>query len=124
MRGLLVERLRPFVLVAFGASAGVHGALVIAALCALQLLNRPLLLVVVVLLGPLLVYTADRVRGRALASAGCAVDRDLVPAAIASSLDALRDIRLLRTFLGGPAALALFDVPWLLLYLLAIALIQ
>jgi ATP-binding cassette, subfamily C, type I secretion system permease/ATPase len=121
MRGLLVERLRPFVLVAFGASAGVHLALVAAALSALQLTGRPLILGVVVLLGALLIYIADRARGDALASAGRTIDRDLVPAAIANSLDALRDVKLLRTFLGGPAALALLDAPWLIVYLLAIA---
>src|SRR4030095_4784579 len=82
MRWLLVERLRPFVLVAFGASAGVHFALVVAALCALQLLDRPLLLGAVVLLGALVVYTGDRIRGDAVGSAVRAVDRDLVPAAI------------------------------------------
>jgi len=124
MRSLCVERLRPFVLVAFGASAGVHCLLVIAALCALQLLHRPLLLGVVVLLGALLVYVADRVRGDALTSVARAVDRDLMPAAIATSLDALRDVKVLRTFLGSSGALALFDAPWLLVYLVAIALIQ
>jgi PrtD family type I secretion system ABC transporter len=124
MRGSLVERLRPFALVACGASAGVHLALVIAAGCALQLLDHPLILGVVVLLGPLLIYTADRVRGDALASAGRAIDRDLVPAAIASSLDALRDIELLRMFLAGPGAIAVLDAPWLIVYLLAIALIH
>ncbi|HTJ19789.1 MAG TPA: ATP-binding cassette domain-containing protein [Steroidobacteraceae bacterium] len=124
MRGLLVGRLRPFVLVAVGASAAVHCALAIAALGALQLLDRPLLLGVVVLLGALLVYTADRARGDALAAAGRAVDRDLVPAAIASSLDALRDVQLLRIFLGAPGALALCDALWLIVYLAAIALIH
>src|SRR5512144_676014 len=99
MRGLLVERLRPFALVAFGASAVIHLALVVAVLCALQLLDRPLLLSAVVLLGALLIYAADRARGDALTSAGVVVDSDLVPAAITNSLDALRDIKLLRTFL-------------------------
>ena len=121
MRGLLVERLRPFALVASSASAGIHCALVIAALCGLQLLHRPLILGAVVLLGALLVYIADRARADALASAGRAVDHKLVPAAVASSLDALRDVKLLRNFLSGPGALALCDAPWLIVYLLAIA---
>lgn len=124
MRGLWVERLRPFALVAFGASAGVHLALAIAALSALQLLDRPLILGTVVVIAALLIYLADRVRGDAMASAGRAVDCDLVPAAIASSLDVLRDTKLLRTFVGGPGALALFDAPWLIVYLIAIALIH
>ncbi|HXS90565.1 MAG TPA: ATP-binding cassette domain-containing protein [Steroidobacteraceae bacterium] len=121
MRGLLVERLRPFALIAFGASAVLHFALAAAAICALQLLHRLPILGSVVLLGALFLYAADCVRGNAFASAGRAVDRDLVPAAIANSLDALRDIRLLRTFLGSPGMLALLDVPWLLVYLCAIA---
>ena len=121
MRGLLVERLRPFALIAFGASAVLHLALAAAAICALQLLHRLPILGSVVLLGALFLYAADCVRGNAFASAGRAVDRDLVPAAIANSLDALRDIRLLRTFLGSPGMLALLDVPWLLVYLCAIA---
>jgi PrtD family type I secretion system ABC transporter len=121
MRWLLVERLRPFALVALGASAVVHLALVAAALCALQLLHRPLILGTVVVLGAILVYAAERARGDALTAAGRVVDSDLVPAAIANSLDALRDIKLLRTFLGSPGMLALFDAPWLLVYLVAIA---
>jgi PrtD family type I secretion system ABC transporter len=124
MRGLLVERLRPFALVAFGASAGVHLALVVAALCALQFLDRPLILGAVVLLGVLLVYAADSLRGDALSSAGRSIDAELVPAAIASSLDALRDIKLLRAFLGGSGALGLLDAPWLIVYLLAIGCIH
>jgi ABC-type protease/lipase transport system fused ATPase/permease subunit len=124
MRWLLGERLRPFAQVAFGVSAVIHLALVVAALCALQLLDHPPLVGAVVLLGALLIYTADRVRGDALTSAGRIVDRDLVPAAIVDSLDALRDIKLLRTFLGGPGMLALLDAPWLLIYLIAIAWIQ
>ena len=75
----------------------------------------------VVLFAVLLVYAADRLRGDALAAAGRTFDRDLVPAAIANSLDALRDIKLLRSFFGSPGVLALLDGPWLLLYLLAIA---
>jgi PrtD family type I secretion system ABC transporter len=121
MRWLLVERLRPFALVAVGASAVVHLALVVTALCAMQMLDQPLLLGAVVLLGALLTYIADRARGNALTSAGHIVDRDLVPAAIANSLDALRDVKLLRTFLSGPGTLALLDAPWLLVYLAAIA---
>jgi PrtD family type I secretion system ABC transporter len=59
-----------------------------------------------------------------LASAAKAIDRDLVPAAIAISIDVLRDVKLLRTFLASSGALALCDVPLLLVYLVAIALIH
>jgi PrtD family type I secretion system ABC transporter len=121
MKGLLVERLRPFALVAVGASAVLHLALVVAAICALHLLHHLPILGIVIVLGAPFLYAADCVRGDALASAGRAVDRDLVPAAIANSLDALRDMRLLRTFLSSPGMLALLDLPWLIVYLLAIA---
>jgi ATP-binding cassette, subfamily C, type I secretion system permease/ATPase len=121
MRGLLVERLRPFALVAFGASAVFHLALVVAAICALLLLHHLPIIGIVILPGALILYATDCVRGNALASAGRAVDRDLVPAAIANSLDALRDIRLLRTFLGSPGMLALLDGSCSLVYLFAIA---
>ena len=121
MRGLLLERLRPFALVAFGASFALNLVLALAAVSVLRFLDRVPILSAIVLFAVLLVYAADRLRGHALASAGRTFDSDLVPAAIANSLDALRDIKLLRSFFGSPGALALLDGPWLLLHVLAIA---
>ena len=121
MRGLLVERLRSFVFIAFGASFVLHLVVAGAAISVLQLLDRAWVLSGVVLFAAALVYAADRLRGDTLASAGRTFDRELMPAAIANSLDASRDIKLLRSFAGGSGMVALFDVPCLLLYLIAIA---
>ncbi|MGH8662706.1 MAG: hypothetical protein ACREUX_00440, partial [Burkholderiales bacterium] len=88
------------------------------------------LLVVVALL---LAYAMDAVRGRALAWAGGVLERRLSPAALRAALeraaqpgrvrdaDQLRDIGSLRSFLAGSAVLALFDAPWVPIYLLVIA---
>jgi PrtD family type I secretion system ABC transporter len=81
-------------------------------------------------------YVVDTVRARALAWAGRALDRELSPAALADTLqqaalapaakrpESLRDITLLRNFLSGPGILALFDAPWLPLYLVIIGLMH
>jgi PrtD family type I secretion system ABC transporter len=131
MRALLVERLRPFGRTAYVAT-GVNLALLFPAIFLVQLFDRapgggpqtPAFLVALALLVVLLAYAADHVRGRALAAARKAFDRDLIPAAIANSLDTLRDVALLRSFLAGPGMLAVLDIPWLVLYLLAIAWLQ
>lgn len=129
MRALVVERLRPFALVAIAASGALNLALLILAICVLRLFDRVLagrdgralaIIGSIALLSAILAYAADRLRGGALASAGRLFDRELVPAAIANSLETLRDVELLRSFMGSPGMLALLDLPWLPLYLLAI----
>jgi ATP-binding cassette subfamily C protein/ATP-binding cassette subfamily C protein EexD len=76
----------------------------------------------------------DVVRARLLVRIGTWVDRVLSPAAFARALDgaargnvyrveALRDVASLRTFLGG-GVLALFDAPWVPLYLAVIYLLH
>jgi PrtD family type I secretion system ABC transporter len=77
-------------------------------------------------------YAMDVVRARALAWAGGILDKRLSPAALSSALrraanaasgfdsDVLRDIAKLRAFLGGSGIQALFDAPWLPLYVLVI----
>jgi PrtD family type I secretion system ABC transporter len=76
------------------------------------------------------------VRTRALGWAGRALDRRLSPAALASVLresagvagrantDVLRDIAQLRSFLGGTGVQALFDAPWLPIFILVISLMH
>jgi PrtD family type I secretion system ABC transporter len=78
----------------------------------------------------------DTVRARALAWAGGALDRRLSPAALSAVLhraagaagrpdtDALRDIGQLRSFLSSSGIQALFDAPWLPLYLVVIGLMH
>ena len=97
-------------------------------------------LVMLTALAPLalaLGYCMDTVRARALAWAGSALDRRLSPPALAGraasggrrgaaepDTDALRDIAQLRAFLSGTGIQALFDAPWLPLFLLVIALMH
>jgi PrtD family type I secretion system ABC transporter len=81
-------------------------------------------------------FSMDGVRARALAWAGRAVDRKLSPLALRSVLteaagplqtgerDVLRDVAQLRGFLAGSGVQALFDAPWLPVYLVAIALMH
>ena len=145
MRWLFVKRLRPFVLLAGGASLLLNLALLMPALYMMQVFDRVFtsrsletlaMLSALVLLALALSYFLDTVRARALAWAGRALDRRLSPAALASALqraaapacradtDALRDITQLRAFLSGSGILALFDAPWLPLYLIVIGLMH
>lgn len=122
MRALLEERLRPFARIACVATGALHLALLVPAIFVLQLSRQSAaIFAVIALLVVLLIHAADLARGHALTSTAAAFDRDLVPAGIANSLDALRDIAMLRSFLGSPGVLALLDAPWAVLYLLAIA---
>jgi len=78
----------------------------------------------------------DVVRSRALAWAGALLDRQLSPVALRASLqraaqparsgdaDVLRDIGSLRAFLASSGVMALFDAPWVPVYLLAITLLH
>lgn len=141
MRWLFVPQLRPFVLLAGGASLVLNLALLIPALYMLQVFDRvfasrsveTLTMLTIVALGALaLGYCMDVARLRALAWAGRALDRRLSPAALASvlrqsaarpdraDLDGLRDVTQLRSFLGGNGIQALFDAPWLPIYILVI----
>lgn len=145
MNWLFAKQLRSFVLLAGAASLVLNLALLMPALYMMQVFDRVFasrsvetlaMLSVLVLLALGLGYCVDTVRARALAWAGRSVDRRLSPVALASSLqqaadvggrggiDALRDIRQLRAFLGGNGILALFDAPWLPLYLLVIGLMH
>jgi PrtD family type I secretion system ABC transporter len=142
MRGLLVNRLRPFLLAACAASFIMNLALLIPAIYILQVFNRAFasqsseMLVTITAVAVLtlsLGYFADNTRARALSWASRALDRLLSPIELESSLKrsaaaggrsevtALRDIGLLRSFLNSSSAVALLDVPWLPIYLLTIA---
>jgi PrtD family type I secretion system ABC transporter len=74
----------------------------------------------------------DAVRARLLAASGAALDRRLGPRVLdgllaqtarlsgAAYLNGLRDVAALRGFLGGTGLIAIFDAPWLPLFLLVI----
>jgi PrtD family type I secretion system ABC transporter len=145
VKWLLASRLRPFVLVAAGASIALNLALLVPSIYMLQVFDRVLAsrsnetLVMLSLLAALalfLGYFSDSVRATALGWAGRALDRFLSPIALEDSLrraaanagradtEALRDIAQLRAFLSSTGVLALFDAPWLPVYLVVITLMH
>ena len=145
MDWLFVKRLRPFVLLAALASLVFNVTLLMPAIYMMQVFDRVFvsqsvetlaMLGLITLVFLALGFFVDAARARALAWCGRSLDRKLAPAAIRSSLqqsaagpgrvdtDALRDIAQLRTFLGGPGILALFDAPWIVIYLLIIGLMH
>lgn len=145
MSWLFSKRLRSFVLLAGGASLLLNLALLMPALYMMQVFDRVftsrsietlVMLSVLVVLTLALAYFVDTVRARALAFAGRSLDRKLSATALVHSLqhaanvggrpdtDALRDITHLRAFLSGSGILALFDAPWLPIYLFVIGLMH
>jgi PrtD family type I secretion system ABC transporter len=145
MRWLFVSRLRPYVLLACAASVALNLALLIPSIYMLQVFDRVLssrsnetltMLSLLAALALALGYFADSVRAASLGWAGRNLDRFLSPLALENSLsqaavnsrrcepDVLRDIGQLRGFLSSGGILALFDAPWLPLYLLVIAMMH
>jgi PrtD family type I secretion system ABC transporter len=145
MRWLFAKQLRPFVVLAGAASLVLNVALLAPALYMLQVFDRVFAsrsietLVMLSLLAALalgLAYFMDTVRARALAWAGRALERRLAPAALESVLrdaaapsgrpdsDLVRDIGQLRSFLAGSGIHALFDAPWVPIYVFVIALMH
>jgi len=142
MGWLFAKHLRPFVLLAAAASLALNVALLAPALYMVQVFDRVFasrsvetlaMLSVAALLALALGYCMDTARAGALAWAGVALEQRLSPHAFADALrqaaaapgridtDAMRDIGKLRAFLGGSGIQALFDAPWLPIYLVVIA---
>lgn len=145
MNWLFAKRLRPFVLLAAGASLVLNVALLMPALYMMQVLDRVfasgsletlVMLTAITLLFLVLGYFVDTVRARALGWAGRSLDRLLSPVALQSALEesasgpqcvdteALRDLAQLRSLLNGPSILALFDAPWFPVYIALMALMH
>ena len=145
MSWLFVKQLRPFVLLAAAASLVLNLMLLMPALYMVQVFDRVfasrsmetlVMLTAITAVALALGFCMDLVRARALAWAGSALDRRLSPLALAGLLrqaaavsgrpdtDALRDIARLRAFLGSTGVQALFDAPWLPVFLLVIALMH
>ena len=145
MNWLFAPQLRPHVLLAAAVSLVLNLALLAPALYMLQVFDRVfasrsvetlVMLSLLAVLALALAYFMDTVRAGALAWAGRSLDRRLSRIALATVLrdaaapsarpdsDVLRDIAQLRSFLGGSGIQALFDAPWLPIYLLVIALMH
>ena len=144
MRWFLVPPLRQFVVLAATASLLLNVAMLVPSLFTLQVFDRVfasrsmetlVMLSALTLLSLVFAYCMDVVRARALASAGRLLHRVIAPAALEQSLgqaaigaradaDSLRDATRLRNFLGSGAVRALFDAPWVPIYLFVIALMH
>jgi PrtD family type I secretion system ABC transporter len=141
MNWLLLPPLRPLVVLAALASLLLNLSLVVPSLYMLQVFDRVfasrsvetlVMLGLFALLAIGLAFGMDRARSLLLARAGRSVDETLSEPALAAALQdagrgaatagsaAMADIARLRNFLSGPAVQALFDAPWLPIYLLLI----
>jgi PrtD family type I secretion system ABC transporter len=149
MNWLLLRPLRPYLTLAAIASLLLNVALIVPSLYMLQVFDRVfssrsvetlVMLSLLALLALALAFCMDRGRGRLLARAGARVDDALATAALAAQIKAaargpgpgphtseataLPDIARLRHFLASPAVHALFDAPWLPVYLAVIFLLH
>jgi PrtD family type I secretion system ABC transporter len=144
MRWLFVNPLRPFVLLAGGASLLLNAAMLVPSLYMLQVFDRVFasrslptlaMLSLMAVLALAFAWWMDVARARALAAAGDAIQRLLSPPVLEQSLRAsaatadgtslrLADVGRLSSFLGSSGVRALFDAPWLPLYLCVITLMH
>ena len=134
----VVAGLRRYFLVAGLFSLTINALLLVPAIYMLQVFDRVLssrseetlvMLSLVALVALALMAALDVVRARLLAACGSVLDRRLGPDVLdgllaqtarlagAEYLNGLRDVATLRNFLSGPGVIALFDAPWLPLFL-------
>ena len=137
----LVGRLQRYFIYAGVFSLAINLLLLVPALYMLQVFDRVLssrseetlvMLSVGAVLALGMMALLDVVRAQLLAACGTALDRWLGPDVLrgvlshvarargSEHLNALRDVGTLRGFLVGPAVIALFDAPWLPLFLVLI----
>lgn len=137
----LVSRLQRYFAYAGLFSLAINALLLVPALYMLQVFDRVLssrseetlvMLSAGALLALAMMAALDVLRARLLAACGIALDRWLGPSVLqgllaqtarlggAEHLDGLRDVGALRSFLVGAGVIALFDAPWLPLFLLLI----
>jgi len=137
----LLARFRPFFFYAGLFSFFINLLLLVPVLYMLQIFDRVIAsrsdeTLVVLTIGAILALgvgmVLDMLRGRLLASAGVALDKRLSPPVLAGLLDhargpggaeyvsGLRDVGTLRTFLTGTGIFALFDAPWLPIFIIVI----
>lgn len=137
----LVSRLQRYFAYAGLFSLAINALLLVPALYMLQVFDRVLssrseetlvMLSVGALLALAMMAALDMLRARLLAACGIALDRWLGPSVLqgllaqtarlggAEYLNGLRDVSTLRGFLVGAGVIALFDAPWLPLFLVLI----
>jgi PrtD family type I secretion system ABC transporter len=134
----LVARLRPFFVYAGLFSLAINLLLLVPPLYMLQVFDRVITsrsqetlfaLSVAALAALALMACLDALRARLLAVAGIALDRMLGPRVLEGLLSrlhgtdfasGLRDVNTLRSFLVGNGVMAIFDAPWLPLFILII----
>jgi PrtD family type I secretion system ABC transporter len=137
----LVSRLQRYFAYAGFFSLAINALLLVPALYMLQVFDRVLssrseetlvMLSVGALLALAMMAALDVLRARLLAACGIALDRWLGPSVLqglldqtarlggAEHLNGLRDVGTLRGFLVGAGVIALFDAPWLPLFLVLI----
>lgn len=141
MRWLFSPALRPLTLLAGLASLVLNLTMLVPALYMLQVFDRVfssrsietlVMLTLISVLSLILMYFMDTTRTSALAAASKALDRRLGPKTIdllihdasrfggAKNVNIARDAGLLRAFLSSSGIFALFDAPWVPIYLLVI----
>jgi PrtD family type I secretion system ABC transporter len=141
MSWLLSARLRPYVLLAAWASLVLNLALLVPSIYMLEVFDRVFasrsletlaMLAALAVAALVLGWCMDRARAALLQRAGLALDESLSQPALAAMLvdsaaaggqvprSVLNDVARLRGFLASPAVQALFDAPWLPVYLLVI----
>ncbi|MBM3359374.1 MAG: type I secretion system permease/ATPase [Betaproteobacteria bacterium] len=134
-------RFRPYFLSAAAFSLVLNLLLLVPALFMLQMFDRVLvsrstetLIMLFVVAAGALVFMAylDVIRSRLLTAAAVTLERLFGPIVLAEmvrrsatpgsgdAMHGLRDVHMLRTFLTGPGILALFDAPWMPIYVLVI----
>jgi PrtD family type I secretion system ABC transporter len=136
-----VLRFRPYFVSAAFFSLLVNMLMLVPALFMLQVFDRVVtsrsvetlfMLMTIAVLALLFMALLDVVRARLLAAAAVSLEKHLGPRVLADMirsnadpdgnqhLNGLRDLNALRAFLTGPGILALFDSPWLPVYVLII----
>ena len=139
----LIRRFRPFFAYAAAFSLAINLLLLVSPLYMLQVFDRVLasrseetlaMLTVAAVVALAAMAALDMVRARLLAAGGMTLERVLGPRALEALLSyearlaspeaagSLRDAQTLRAFLTGGGVLAIFDAPWLPVFLLVIAL--
>lgn len=145
MKWLFSPALKPFVLLAGVSSLVLNLALLVPSLYMLQLFDRVFasrsletltMLTILAASSLVLMYLMDTARAAALYWSGKILDGRMGPLAIhkliegasrpylKSNIHASRDVSLLRGFLTGNGIFALFDAPWLPIYLIIIYLLH